>query len=711
MFSKLYLSLLIGAGLPILTDLAHGAEMPERLPIDEVIVTAQFRDTPLMQTAGSVSVVSDATIFDRGNQHLEEALNLFPNVNFSSGASRARFIQVRGIGDLEQFVDPKYFPSVGVTLDGVQMNGAAGSAVMMDIDQVELLRGPQGTRYGTNALAGMVNIRSMEPTQNFAGYTEAGIGDHGSWNLGAMLSGPLTSTLLGRVAVRQYRSDGFIDNDYLHRDDTNDHDEFSMRARVRWLVDDRSYLDVTTFYVDLDNGYDAFSLDNDRHTLSDEPGQDRQNSTSIAARAHWQFSPATAFEALLTATDGESVYSFDEDWTHPDICEPGICFPYSNTDHQNRDRRDWSLDLRLLSVEAATFNWVTGIYAQQRDESFDREYYGAFSSDYKTDRYAIYGQLDYAWNAQWHLLAGLRFESFTDDYADTNNLITDSDDQYWTGEVSLRYFAGERTMVYATISRGAKPGGVNTEASSTFSFMDPKFRPFMSDRLRFETETLLNKEIGIKGTYFDDALSIRATLFHMDRDDAQLESWIWDDTNFLWVGYLDSVSSGENYGAELELNYRGFDPLDLFANIGWLQTSIDAMTVVNLGEPDQPTVSTISVITDRDQTKAPEWQYNIGSELRITGSLSARIEVEGRTDSRFGYYHNQKIDSYALLNASIGYQLDQLDVRLWTRNLTDKDYAVHGLYFGNDPRKNYVNESYHQYGEPRVVGINLRYDF
>jgi iron complex outermembrane receptor protein len=241
--------------------------------------------------------------------------------------------------------------------------------------------------------------------------------------------------------------------------------------------------------------------------------------------------------------------------------------------------------------------------------------------------------------------------------------------------------------------------------------MDPKFRPFMSGRLRFETETLLNKEIGIKGAYFDDALSIRATFFHMDRDDAQLESWIWDDTNFLWVGYLDSVGSGENYGAELELNYRGFAAFDLFANVGWLQTSIDAMTVVDLGEPGQPTNSTISDISNRDQTKAPEWQYSIGSDLRLTASLSARIEVEGRTDSYFGYYHNQKIDGYALLNASIGYQLEQLNVRIWARNLTDKDYAVHGLYFGNDPRKGYVNESYRQYGEPRVVGINFRYDF
>lgn len=707
---RIVVPLFVAAGLTLAAN-SQAEEKYSRKVLEEIVVTAQFRDTALMSTVGSISVVQDTTIFDRGGQHLEESLNLLPNVNFSSGASRARFIQIRGIGDLEQFVDPKYFPSVGITLDEVQMNGAAGSAVMMDVEQIELLRGPQGTRYGTNALAGMVNIRSRSPTREFSGYTEAGLGDHNSWNLGAALGGPLTESLLGRFAVRQYRSNGFIDNDFLRRDDTNNRDELSLRAKLRWLSGDNNFMELTAFYVDLDNGYDAFSLDNTRRTLSDEPGLDRQKSLSVAAETHWEFSGNTAFDAVLTATDGENTYGFDEDWTHLDICEPGICFPYSNTDRQVRDRFDWSLDLRFLSIDGETLNWVAGAYAQRRSEDFDREYYGAFASTYDTDRYAAYGQIDYAFSEKWHLVTGLRYETFSDDYVDTNVLVTDSDDNYWTGEVSVQYFSDNGTMLYATLSRGAKPGGVNTEASSTFSFMDPEFQPFMSGRLRFDKEILLNKEIGMKGVYFDDALSVRATLFHMDRDDAQLESWIWDDVNFLWVGYLDSSSSGENYGAELELNYRPADLVDLFANIGWLQTNVTAMTIVDLGAPGQPVDSTISNIRDRDQTKAPEWQYNVGGDLRISRNLTARIEVEGRTESYFGYYHNQKLDGYALLNFSIGYEIDPVKIRLWARNLTDKNYAVHGLYFGNDPRKDYVNESYRQFGEPRVFGVNLRYDF
>jgi iron complex outermembrane receptor protein len=700
----LALALIFGASTQ-----AYAADSPE--PADEIVVTANFRDSELMKSAGSLSVVTDQVILDRGSQHLEDTLNVLANVSFSSGASRARFIQIRGIGDLEQFVDPKYFPSVGLTIDDVDMNGLAGSAMLMDINQIELLRGPQGTRFGTNALAGMVNIRSNDPTENFSGYTEAGIGDHDSWNLGAAVGGPLTGKLLGRVAVRQYKSDGFISNDFLSRDNTNARDELGLRGKLRWLTDGNSYTDLTLSYVDIDNGYDAFSLDNSRHTLSDEPGRDQQESVSLALKGYWETGSATAVETVVAVTDSDSAYRYDEDWSNPQICAPGTCFPYANVDAQTRSRRNLSADIHYLSVAQEAFNWVGGLYAQRRDEDFDRQYYGNFSSRYKTDRYAAYGQLDYAWNERFTLTGGLRVEHFSDEYADTNSLNTDTDDDYWSGELTLQYFPNPNAMLYGTVSRGAKPGGTNTEASSTFFLMDPKFQSFIASRLRFGTETLLNKEIGAKGTWFDNALSLRFALFHMDRDDAQLESWLWDDVNFLWVGYLDSVNSAENYGAELEFDLRAGQIVSLFANVGWLETSVDDMTIIDLGPPGQNSSSSVNTINGRDQTKAPNWQYNLGTDLTLTRNLDARIELEGQSDSYFGYYHNQKIAAYSLLNASMGYRFNAITIRVWARNLTDKDYAVHGLYFGNDPRKNYVNESYHQYGEPRAAGVNVRFDF
>jgi outer membrane receptor protein involved in Fe transport len=703
------LVLLVAAGLA--TTVADAQDMAAGA-LEEVIVTARFRDTELLKISGSISVIQQATLFDRGAQHLEETLNVLPNVNFSSGASRARFIQLRGVGDLEQFVDPKYFPSVGVTIDDVDMNGLSTAAVMMDIRQVEVLRGPQGTRYGTNALAGMINIRSNDPTDSLSGYAQAGMGNYAEWNVAAALSGPLAPNLLARLAVGQTSSNGYIRNDYLNADDTNNRDEFSLRGKLRWLGQGSSYAELTVFYVNIDNGYDAFSLDHNRHSLADEPGRDQMESLSIAGKSYWQFNPDLALETIISWSDADTHYSYDEDWSNPEICTGlAFCYPYANSDQQQRSRDNISLDTHLISVDGVRFNWVAGIYTQHRREDFSRLYYGNFVSDYKTRRYAAYAQLDYGFSAGWRLISGLRFETFSDDYNDSNQLNSKTHDRYFTGELTLQRELDDGTLFYATLSRGVKPGGVNTEASSVFDFMDPKFRQFMQDRLQFGSESLLNKEIGIKGRYLQDSLSLRAALFHMNRNDAQLESWIWDDTNFIWVGYLDSVDKGTNYGLELELDYQLSPAVNLFAGIGWLNTNVDEITVVDLGEPGEWTASTITVVNDRDQTKAAEWQYNIGTNVYFNPRLSARFELEGRSDSFYGYYHKQEIAGYTLINASLGYDFGAVTIRVWGRNLGNKDYAVHGLYFANDPRKAYVNESYRQFGEPRVYGVNLRYEF
>ena len=684
----------------------------EDLAIEEVVVTAKFRDTSLLESSGSISVVPESIIFERGALHLQEVLNVLPNVNFSSGASRARFIQVRGIGDLEQFVDPKYFPSVGITIDDVDVNGFASSAVLMDTQQVEVLRGPQGTRFGTNALAGMVSIRSNDPTDTFSGYAQAGLGNFGRWNAVAAASGPLSQNLLGRIAAGQTSGDGYVRNDYLGRDDTNQVDEFSLRGKLRWLGEGETYAEMTAFYTDIDNGYDAFSLDNTRHTLSDEPGRDRQESLAISARSYWQFKPGLALETIASWANADTRYSYDEDWTNPGICDGyADCYPFANTDRQRRERDSVSIDSHLMSAAGDPFSWVAGVYAQHRSEDFSRYYWGEFDSDYKTRRYALYTQMEYAFTPAWRLIAGGRYETFKDDYSDTNDLNSKSDDRYFSGELTLQHDVGENSMLYGTLSRGVKPGGVNTEASSVFDYMDEKFRDFMQSRLVFGSESLVNSEIGLKGSYLDGTLSLRGALFYMQRNNAQLESWIWDDINYLWVGYLDSVDEGHNYGLELELDYELNAALSLFAGAGWLRTNVDAMTVVDLGEPGQWTQSTIREIRDRDQTKAPEWQYNLGTNIQFTARLSGRLEIEGRSGSYYGYYHDQQIPAYSLFNASLGYTVGAVTVRLWGRNLGDKDYAVHGLYFGNDPRKEYVNEAYWQFGEPRVFGVDVRYEF
>ncbi len=734
------------------------AAVAQQLPaqdLEEIVVTAGFRDRDLMTSPGSATVVDEETARDRAAQHLESVLAVAPNINYASGASRARFIQVRGIGDLEQFIDPKHFPSVGVAFDDIDLGGTANAGMLFDAGQVEILRGPQGTRFGTGALAGLINIRGNRPSDEFVSYVEGGIGNYGARNLGAVVSGPLGDTAGARIALQKNRGDGYIDNAALGRSDTNGYDETTVRATLEAAPNDRSTYGLTAFYFDGNNGYDAFSLDNTRTTLSDEPGRDDQQSTALAGRAEWPLGEAATLSAVATWLDGDLAYGYDEDWTFDGICDGTLCDPvwdrYVAADEYLRDRSEVSFDLRLLGDarpggQGASIEYVVGAYAQRRDEDLQRIRTDPwsvteFSSAYETGREALYGQIDIvpggrgarsgtgstgrtgsagaagspgsadgataassSRRSRISLTAGFRYERFDDAYSDTGGFASSTDDTLTSGELTLAWEASAATTLYATIARGAKAGGVNTAASSSFALMQPLFREFMRGRLLVGRETLLNREFGLKGRYADGRLVLRAALFAMQRDNAQLESWMWDGGAFLWIGFLDNVD-GSNTGAELEMEFDATARTQLFASLGWLDTEVDRIETYDLDLGGFVERSGI------DQAKSPELQFNVGASVTLSDRWRARVEVEGRGDNRFGYYHLGTLPSYTLLNASVAADFGSTELLFWGRNLADEDYAVHGLYFGNDPRKGWINETYLQYGEPRVVGVTARYSF
>jgi outer membrane receptor for monomeric catechols len=416
--------------------------------------------------------------------------------------------------------------------------------------------------------------------------------------------------------------------------------------------------------------------------------------------------------AVATWLDSELEYGFDEDWSYAGICDGTLCDPvldfFSNTDNYTRDRVESSADVRVL-IDAdrsglVPLRFVFGVYTQRRDEDLRRQYYGDFASAYRTDRNAVYGQVQADVGDRMSITAGLRFERFDDDYADSFALQTESHDSLGSGEISITYRATDESILYATLARGSKAGGVNTEASANAPLMQPAFQTFMQERLRIEGESLLNTEIGVKGGYLDGRLRLRAALFEMDRDRAQIESWIWDGVNFLWIGFLDNVD-GKSRGAEVEMTYDVAERWRLSASLARLDTELDRLTTFDLDLDDFVERQNV------EQAKAPQWQYNFGLIWNPSERVGARIEVEGRDDSRFGYYHDARIGAYRLVNASFRLRLGDTELQLWGRNLTDEDYAVHGLYFGNDPRKGWVNETYRQLGEPRVVGVGVRHSF
>jgi len=667
--------------------------------IEEVIVTSDFRDASLLDTAASVTIFDDLTIKNRQAKHLEQLLNLAPNVNFSSGASRGRFIQIRGIGERSQFIEPLN-PSVGILVDGIDFTGIAGAATTMDIKQVEILRGPQGTLYGANALAGLINLTSNQPSEITQGSVSLGAGSHGTKSVSGALGGSLNNAMNYRVAAQSHTSDGYITNDFLKRDDTDNIDELSLRAIIDWRASDDLSLKLTLFKVDADNGYDAFSLDNTRNTLSDKPGHDRQESTAFAVQSNWQANEQFDVVSLISFADSDLEYGYDEDWAFPAICAGQECdgWEYNSEDNYLRDRDNSTLDVKLVSKQSVNFlgknaHWVLGVYAREQDEQLLRQYTynaGDFSSSFDTENRAIYGQLDTDITSNVSLVTGLRLEGRKATYTDSDGVAHSVDENLWGGRIALQYKPNDRTMLYGLVSRGYKAGGVNSDPSLS-----------AEDR-EFDTELMLNFETGVKGSWFEQRLQTRLSVFYQQRKDIQIKQSLVqsrDDSNASdFTDYFGNSGKGRNYGMEAEVNWLATEALSIQGSLGLLET-----------EYDTPLSTTLD---SRDQAHAPRYQFALGSSLRISENLSWTADIEGKDKFYLSSSHNEQSESYWLLNTNLAYSADQWTLSVWGRNLTNEDVIVRGFGgFGNDPRKYYATEPYYQFGEPRVFGVSGQYNF
>jgi iron complex outermembrane receptor protein len=690
---------------------------------EEIVVTAEFRDVNLLDTGNSISVVDSETIHRRGAQHLEQVLNLVPNVNFSSGASRGRFFQIRGIGERSQFIEPVN-PSVGILIDGIDFSGIGGAATTLDVQQIEIFRGPQGTLFGANALAGLIDMKSNDPSESFEGNFETSFAEYETRTVSGVISGPVTDNLGYRLAVQQHKSDGYVENDFLNRDDTNNIDEQTIRGKLHWQVNDELEVKFTGFYLDADNGYDSFSLDNNRHTLSDQPGHDRQESTAFAVESTWKGAEQFDVVSQISYAESNLEYSYDEDWTFTDICSGQPCdgWAYSSFDNYLRDRETKTVDLRLVSNDQGLlFNdstdWVIGIYYRDQEESLLREYTfnpGDFVSDFDTKNYAIYGQLGSQLTDNLRLTSGLRLEYRNADYWDSDGVNNDKGERLWGGRLGLEYHITDNTMVYGLVSRGYKAGGVNSDPA-----LDDDYRTF-------GTERMWNFETGIKGDWFDGALQTQLALFYQKRTKMQVKQSLVEcppgPGSCTFTDYLDNAEKGANYGAELEFTWLALDIVQVYGSLGLLRATFKDYKTFNHVDVDktdpEPAPKNLS---GHEQAHAPSYQFAIGTEIVLTHNLTAGLELEGKESFYLSPRHNAKTNRYELVNARLNYRLAGWEVSLWGRNLADRDVIVRGFgSFGNDPRQCpdpstpsscYPVEPFYQYGEPRIVGATAKYHF
>ena len=508
--------------------------------IERIQVLGEFRAKGIEDIPASVSVLSKEDIAQRQAAHIEDILGMAANVNIAAGASRGRFFQIRGIGERSQFVDP-INPSVGLVIDGINYSGLGAAANTFDLGQVEVFRGPQSTRFGADGMAGVIYLTSTPVTEYRDGILAVERGNYDTYSSGLAGTWRHNEQAASRISVYQYASDGLTRNIFLNRDDTQAQDETVVRVNTDWQLNKDWAGVVTLHHFDVDNGYDAFSLDLTRETLSDTPGVDQLQST--AGRVRVNYSGFSNFETELSVSllTADELYAFDEDWAFEGI-RPD--WEYNSYDEYARERRQGEFEVRLLSntplaFGSRTINWLAGAYFQSREAKLTRNYTylaAPFSSKYDTEHAAIYGELDSRLSERLNATLGFRYETYSNDYSDSRGIVAAPDASAWGGRGSLEYRHGDTLSSFVSLARGFKSGGVNGEALGRVEDENlAEFRSFLETKAEYKPEYLTSFEVGTR--YFSPAKSIRAELigFYSWRDDMQVNAYVERSAVFVTV--------------------------------------------------------------------------------------------------------------------------------------------------------------------------------
>jgi iron complex outermembrane recepter protein len=671
--------------------------------LDEIVVTASLRSTSVADLPQSVTVLNSATLRTAGVQHFEDVLPLIPDLNWTSGTSRPRFFQLRGIGEVEQYQGAPN-PSVGFLIDDIDFSGVGMPATLFDTKQIEVLRGPQGTTYGANALAGLISVRTEDPGDDFDLRSEITGATYDTRAAGLVVGDGFAGGAAGwRLVAQEYLSDGFRHNEYLDENSTNGYDEGTVRGKLHWQVTDALAADLTLMHVNIDNGYDAWSIYNTYTTYSNQPGKDAQLSNGAALRLSDVFTGVGELRSVTSTANSKITYSFDGDWGNDGLW--GIYAPYDYFQIDDRRRRTVAEDLRFIGDPAnalfGRIRWLAGMYALRLTESdhlayvYDDQYDGAGSSvldsNYSATNVALYGSLEANLDARTVLSGGLRLEHREAHYADSSDVQTPfpaETNRMAGGNLSLQRSVGDAEHVYVTLARGYKGGGFNIGSG------------ILSEQREFGPESLWSAETGLKVGKPDGALQLQADVFYMRRQNMQvyLSEQLQQNNPLAYVFYTQNASNGENYGLETEASYRLTDRWQVSGSASLLRTRY-----LN--------VSGIFATLDLDgraQPFAPAYKLSAAVEYQHPFGWFGRFDASAIDN--FYYYTSdaQTSSAYNLESVRAGYRRGPWTASVWVHNLFDAHYAQNGFYFGLIP-PNYPNQNFLQQGDPRQVGVTVNY--
>ena len=726
--------------------------------LGKVTVTARRREEDSQKVPTPITVLGGETLEAQRISRVQDLQQVLPSVNVAYIHARQSSVAVRGIGNNP--ASDGLEGSAGIYLDNVYL-GRPGMAVfdLLDIEQLELLRGPQGTLFGKNTTAGVLNISTRAPTFTAERTVEVSGGQDGYFQGRGTVSGPLGETLAGRLSAYRTRDDGYIknihDDNYLNGGQRQllfePNEDFSLRWIADYNEEDSSngsmvvYGAAERFWQRAalvgasplrDPQRKKVNINGRQHVSVHQGGSSLEANwnlaggyrlTSISAYRYWHFTPANDEQLNVSAINDTGVEVHD---------------------------RQFSQEIRLASPTGGAFDYVVGAYAFRQNlgnKTFTsygpladlyllganlgalNDTYSKANGKIETDSFALFAQ------GTWHLSERLDFTAgLRGTYEEKNAKVErfaplggaavggvgaavrngqlgayDSGDlsQYNfapSALLSLSYQFSDDLLGYASLSHGEKSGGVNLAVGSAPSAG--------ADSLLVGPERANDAELGLKSTLFDRRLLLNANLFWTGIHGYQATTLYQAPGSTQLVQVLANAGSVRSRGLEFEATALPLRGLTLNFNGSYND-------VTYLSFKDAPCPAEVSTrpgapsscdLTGQRVVGASKWIANLNGEYQwrlddrfqpyVSASYAYRSAAEGTLDNS----DLSKIDGYALVNLAAGLRSDlgdgQLDTSVWLKNAFDKDYYLSAFAS--------INGSYTaSVGQPRTLGVSLRYDF
>jgi len=681
----------------------------------EIIVRAGLSDESLQKVASSVTVITGDHIRETGADHFQSLTEQIPNLNWAGGTSRPRYFQIRGIGERSHYFGegPPNF-SVGFVLDDMDLSGLGMVGLLYDIDQIEIFKGPQSSVYGPNAMAGLISLKSTDPTDHFEMRTSTRFGSDNHYGGSSVMNVQFMKNMKLRLGGVNNYSDGFRENVTQSVTHTNKREESFSRMKLSYDPNNQLSILATLIYTKLENGYDAWAPDNntDFKTYSNDKGEDSQRTYGYSLRANFEASENLSITSITSFTETDLVHAYDGDWADSSYWhdnhefDPAVeGWAYEFYDKNERNRANLSQEIRLSMGSIILGGYFKHLIEQDEAKGY---LFGGVATDaishYDFQVTAGYAQYGLDLTSSLKLKANVRFEN--------NSIIYDGSSQgfndYWEKiflppihfnidhsmlgyRAALHYLKDEYTSFYGSVSQGYKSGGVNQQ-------------PYLSDISRpYEPEFIQNFEIGLKHAI--DRYRTQLSVFYGQRKDQQVsvssQQVEGDPNSFLY--YTGNAGSGTIQGFEWENMLNVSSNLSMDASLGYLKTWVDKF--IYFASEGMETSG-----GDREAAMSPV----ITGSLRLNYSNDSGIFGSVRSSYKSGYFysdsHNEKAEPYTLTNLALGKSFGKTTAKIWIRNAFDERFTTRGFYFGLIP-PDYPDQLWKSYGDPRQIGVSMDYKF